>query len=90
MRTTFDLPDDLLQIAKAMARDKRLTLGQAVAELMRRGLQPSAPSRITTNPKTGFPVLHTGRLITTEDVRGLADEEVEYLASFIRPRAPKE
>ncbi len=90
MRTTIDLPDDLLDIARSLARGRKQTLGEAVAELMRRGIDPPKPARITTSPISGLPVLETnGRTITTEDVRALEDEEDEYLMSFIRPRGQR-
>jgi hypothetical protein len=37
MRTTLAIEDDALGLARRMARRKRLTLGQAVSELVRRG-----------------------------------------------------
>ena len=88
MRTTIDLPDDLLGLARSLARGRNQTLGQVVADLMRRGINPPPPPLISKSPISGFPVLHTtGRTITAEDVRALEDEEDEYLASFIRPRS---
>jgi hypothetical protein len=37
MRTTLKIEDDALAQARKLARRKRLTLGQAVSELVRRG-----------------------------------------------------
>ena len=85
MRTTIDLPDDLLDIARSLARGRKQTLGEVVADLMRRGINPPEPARITY--ENGFPVLHTnGPTITNEDVRAHEDEEDEYVMSFMRPR----
>lgn len=75
MRTTIDLPDDLLGTAKAMARSRKQTLGQTVAELMRLGLRPAADEPIRISPRTGLPVIHLGRVTTMEDVKALEDDE---------------
>ena len=83
MRTTIDLPDDLLDIARSLARGRKQTLGDVVADLVRRGLNPPEPARITY--ENGFPVLDVGgRTITAADVASLEEEEDEYLSSFMR------
>jgi hypothetical protein len=41
MRTTINLPEDVHQVASALADLKGLSLGDALAELVRRGLKPS-------------------------------------------------
>ena len=37
MRTTLAIADDALELARQLARRRRLSLGQAVSELVRRG-----------------------------------------------------
>jgi hypothetical protein len=39
MRTTLTLADDALGLARKLARRKRVSLGEAVSELVRRGAQ---------------------------------------------------
>jgi len=75
MRTTIDLPDDLHAQAVAIARDTHQSLSQAVAGLIRRGLSTGSPGEIAQSPRTGLPVAHLGRTITTEDVRRLDDDQ---------------
>jgi predicted transcriptional regulator len=75
MRTTIDLPDDLHRIATAVARDRRTTLSRAVADLMRTGLGTGHEPKITTDPLTGLRVMSLGRIVTSEDVLSLEDEE---------------
>ena len=76
MRTTVDLPEDLLRQAKAIARDKSWTMSEAVAWLMRKGLgEQLATPEIGVNELTGFPAIRTGRIITSEDVKQLEDED---------------
>ncbi len=74
MRTTIDLPDDLHAIASSLARDRGCTLSSAVVDLLRRALGPKAQVEVIDR-RTGFPLLASGRPITTDDVRSLDDEE---------------
>lgn len=75
MRTTIDLPDDLHQQALAIARDTARSLSQTVADLMWRGLGHGHPAELTRSERTGLPVVRLGRIITSEDVRALEDEQ---------------
>ncbi len=40
MRTTVNLPDDVYEAARSVAISKRLSLGEALAQLVRQGLTP--------------------------------------------------
>ena len=40
MRTTIALPDDVYEIARSLSAERRISLGEALAILVRRGLQP--------------------------------------------------
>jgi hypothetical protein len=51
MRTTVNLPDDVHKAANALANLKGLSFGEALAELVRRGLRPS----ILINTRKPFP-----------------------------------
>ncbi len=75
MRTTIDLPDDLHQTAKALARDRNQTLSQAVSELMRRGIDGQSRHEVVTDPRTGLLVLRGGPFVTSEDVATILDDE---------------
>lgn len=75
MRTTIDLPDDLHEVAKSIARDRSQTLSEAVVDLMWRGLGGPSTVTVEVDDSTGFPVVRTGVPITSEDVRALEDEE---------------
>jgi hypothetical protein len=75
MRTTIDIPDDLHAQAVAIARDTHRSLSQTVAALIRRGLNSGDSGEVTTSPRTGLPVAHLGRTITSEDVRRLEDDD---------------
>ena len=74
MRTTVNLPDDLHRRAQAIARDTSRTLSETLTDLVRRGLNQGASTGISRSPRTGLPLVSLGKVITTEDVRGLDDE----------------
>jgi Arc/MetJ family transcription regulator len=76
MRTTVDIPDDLHAQAVAIARDTHQSLSQTVAALIRRGLGSGSSGEVSTSARTGLPVAHLGRTITTEDVRQLEDDDL--------------
>jgi hypothetical protein len=74
MRTTLDIDDDVLQAAKERARAEKKTAGQVLSELARQALTP--PREYTL--RNGVPVLPRrpgARLMTTDDVERLLDEE---------------
>jgi hypothetical protein len=75
MRTTVDLPADLHALARRVARDRGVTLSEAVADLMRRGIGGGHPVDVGTSATTGLPVVRVGRRVTEEDVRSLDDDE---------------
>ena len=80
MRTTIDLPPDLLARARALARDQGRSMSAVVTDLVRRGLAGPTPDPRTDGPtgpaatRNGFPQVDLGGVITTEDVRRADDE----------------
>ncbi len=51
-------------------------MSEAIAWLMRRGLSEKVTTpEIGVNELTGFPAIRTGRIITSEDVKQLEDDE---------------
>lgn len=75
MRTTIDLPDDLHRRAMSIARDTSRTLSETVADLMRRGLAEGGSAQLAVSERTGLPLVRLGKVITTDDVRALDDDE---------------
>lgn len=51
MRTTVTLPEDVYQVARSVAESKGISLGEAIADLVRRGLTSSPRVR----EEGGFP-----------------------------------
>jgi hypothetical protein len=72
MRTTIDIEDDMLNAAKHLARARSVSLGRAVSDLMRRGIQTDRSSK-DDNGIPIFVVSPDSRPITLEDVKRLED-----------------
>jgi hypothetical protein len=73
MRTTLDIDDNLLAIARVRAREKGISIGAAVSEIMRKGLE--VPMR---RSKRGFPIFELppdGPVITSEMVARYRDDD---------------
>jgi hypothetical protein len=73
MRTTLDIDDDLLAIARVRAREKGMSIGAAVSDMMRRGLE--LPVR---RSRRGFPVFELppgAPVITAETVARYRDDD---------------
>ena len=73
MRTTVNLPDDIYDLARSLANSKRISLGEALADLVRRGLQPK-PNFSTTTAFPCFAVPADAPPITLEQTLVAEDE----------------
>jgi hypothetical protein len=85
MRTTISLDDDLLNVTKHLAEQRRMSLSETVNFLLRRGLRPSASFK----EKNGFPVFDLqddGTRFGLEDVERAQNEEDTQHANFFRGR----
>ena len=74
-RTTLSVDDDVLTAAKMHASRHGITLGQAVSELVRRGIERP----LVTEERSGLRVARLGRRspkVTAALVNRLRDEEV--------------
>ena len=73
MRTTLNLDDATLRLARTYARRRSLPLGKAVSELVQRGLTTSLRTKVING-------IHVVQLppdsprVTSEDVRRLEDD----------------
>jgi hypothetical protein len=84
MKTTLELPDDLMRTIKIRAAQEDRRLKDVVAELLRRGLahQETAPQ---VRHRVKLPLIHSSRAVgpgeglTPDDIKQiLLDEEVEW------------
>ena len=74
MRTTLALENDAIKVIREYAKSRRVSMGRAASELIRRG----ARYQLRIRRVNGFPVLDAPDdfpLITSERVRELLDEE---------------
>lgn len=46
MRTTLDLDEDILQVARQLARQRGATIGQIVSEMVRKSLEPKSALKV--------------------------------------------
>ncbi len=79
MRTTVDLDEDILRVAKDLARENEQSLGRVLSDLARRGLQPASPSLsrpfTRRNGVAVFPRLPGAKPVTSEMVKELMESE---------------
>jgi len=68
VRTTIELDDDLLQVVRQLAKQRGLTIGKTISQLMRQALQPPA----TLHVRNGVP-LFTPRKGAKKPDRGLVN-----------------
>ena len=88
MRTTLTVDDDVLDTAKMIADTRGISIGQAVSELARKGM--NAKLEMKRDPVSGFWGFETsdddGPKVTSEDVqRALEAEDLESLKHFSKP-----
>jgi len=57
MRTTLQIDNDVLRVARSLAQAERKTVGQVISELARKGLRP----RQQDPESSGFPVFDVPR-----------------------------
>ena len=79
MRTTLEIDDDVLEAAKALARQTDRTAGAVISQLARRSLTTSAaPSRTkkATKGVGGFVPFETrGGIVTSEQIDRLREHD---------------
>jgi hypothetical protein len=74
MRTTLTIADDVIEAAKGLAARDRLTVGEALTELARRGIKPAIEPPRYRNGIRLLPYRAGGKVVTCELVNELRDE----------------
>ena len=73
MRTTLELDDTVLAAARALARARGTSLGEAVSELARRGMT-GGPAATVDYSYSPFPIMvGTGDVVTDDLIAELRD-----------------
>jgi hypothetical protein len=76
MRTTLNLPEDILIAARHVAQREKLSLGDAISVLVRRGAAAGAPAPAQQPLRGRFALLPArDEVITPQQVRELMDRE---------------
>jgi hypothetical protein len=76
MRTTINLDEDAMLLAKTLAARERIALGEAVSRLVRRGAGSSAAAPDQQPLRGRFALLpKRGEVITPQHVRDLMERE---------------
>lgn len=88
MRSTFDLPDDLVKQAKLTAIKRGVPLRDLVAEGLRKVLaRPDSPRARTKLPNIRIAEDAPVRYLTPAGIKKLeAEQEAEHLDAVHRPR----
>jgi hypothetical protein len=73
MRTTLTLDDDIAELAARLAKARGLSLGKAISDLVRRGLNAPTPST-DKNGLVVFQLPNDSPKVTTDDVRRIEAE----------------
>jgi len=73
MRTTLTLDDDIAELAARLAKARGLSLGKALSDLVRRGLNAPTPST-EKNGVVVFQLPQDSPKVTTDDVRRIEGE----------------
>ncbi|MGH9100383.1 MAG: hypothetical protein ACRDV8_09165 [Acidimicrobiales bacterium] len=72
MRTTVNLPSGVHRRVRELAEQRHQPLSTVIADLTVRGLAAlDEPVEVSTDSKTGFPVITFGRRITAGEVGGV-------------------
>jgi hypothetical protein len=74
MRTTLAIDDDVLDQVKEYAESRRMSLGKAATDLIRRGISRPAPTHMENGLRV-FSRSADSPLITTELIRRLESEQ---------------
>jgi hypothetical protein len=75
MRTTVDLDEDVLRVAKDVARQRDESLGRVISELVRRALTPTQEN---VRVRNGVPILPRkpgAKPVTSEVVKDLLESD---------------
>jgi hypothetical protein len=74
MRTTLDIDDDVLAVARARAEREHVSIGRVLSQLARAALQPVAGVPATRNGLPVLPNAQNARPVTPDLVNQLRDE----------------
>lgn len=75
MRTTLDLDEDILELARLLARQRGATLGKEISRLVRKALEEPRANRAGEGVAGFEPFPASGRVVTDALIDTLRDQE---------------
>jgi hypothetical protein len=75
VRTTVDLDEDVLRVAKHLAQEREQSLGRVLSELARRGLQPMNRIAVAKGVIPVLPRKPDAQPVTSQHVKELLEAE---------------
>ena len=76
MRTTVDLDEDILKVAKHLAQERAQSLGRVLSDLARQGLQPAPNPKVRSGVIPTLPRKPSAQPVTMQAVKDLLESEV--------------
>ncbi len=86
MRTTLKVDDDVLEVAKSFALTRHISVGEALSDLARKGINTPVTTR--RDPETGWLMFDVplDKKIEPSDVqRALDEDDLAYAKYFRKP-----
>jgi len=77
MRTTLDIDDDVLEVAKSLARQSDRTAGAVLSDLARKALTTTTPPRTRAGVGGFVPFESRGGLVTNELIDRLREQDTD-------------
>lgn len=74
VRTTLTLDDDVLDMAKSLADARKVSIGKALSELARRGVNAPAPTSIRNGLRV-FKVPHGSATFGPDEIQAAMDAD---------------
>lgn len=88
MRTTLEIEDDVLDLAKSVAEARHISVGKAMSWLARRGAKTPAPLS-QRNGLCVFQVSDPSATFGPEDIEAALDvEDRQHARQFLNPTVP--
>ena len=75
MRTTIDLDEDVLRVAKSLARERGQSIGRVISDLFRLALRPPTTEIQERNGVSLLPRRGEAQPVTSELVKELLDSD---------------
>lgn len=76
MRTTVDLDEDILRVAKHLAQEREQSLGRVLSDLVRQSLQPARPISVEHEVIPTLPPISGAQPVTDQIIKNMLEAEI--------------